>query len=232
MTLTTLPAETSSLHHLILRFVIDHGYAPDLDWLAARLAIPESDAQALLAALADEHGVVLHPGSSRVWVIHPFSMTTTPFWVEAGSNGWWASCAWCALGVAALIDRDCTIRTTAGGHGEELLVQVVDGQVAPDDYRLHFPIPMRNAWDNVHYTCSTMLLFEREEQIDDWCARHSMAKGDVQSLTKAWQLARLWYGNHLNPQWRKWTVQEAREIFDRCGLEGPIWSLPGSDERF
>jgi hypothetical protein len=32
--------------------------------------------------------------------------------------------------------------------------------------------------------------------------------------------------------WTKWTTEEARQLFDRFGLTGPIWALPATDERF
>ncbi len=97
---------------------------------------------------------------------------------------------------------------------------------------MHFSVPMRRAWDNVVYTCSTMLLFASESDVDAWCVRHAIPRGDVQPVERVWALARAWYGNHRAPDWRKWTVDEAREIFGRVGLDGPIWALPEAAERF
>ena len=36
------------------------------------------------------------------------------------------------------------------------------------DFLVHFPVPMTRAWDNVIYTCSVMLLFRTEEEVNDW----------------------------------------------------------------
>ena len=41
-------------------------------------------------------------------------------------------------------------------------IAIRDGKIVESNYYIHFPIPMQNAWDNVIYTCSTMLLFENE----------------------------------------------------------------------
>jgi hypothetical protein len=42
-----------------------------------------------------------------------------------------------------------------------------------------------------------------------------------------------WYSRHLERDWQKWTLAEAREIIERHGLDGPIWELPdGDDTRF
>lgn len=97
---------------------------------------------------------------------------------------------------------------------------------------IHFPIPMTRAWDNVVYACSTMLLFEDELQVTQWCARHGISRGDVQPVTKVLELARRWYGGHLAPNWRKHTVAEAREIFLDLGLTHAVWQLPARDGNF
>jgi hypothetical protein len=47
-----------------------------------------------------------------------------------------------------------------------------------------------------------------------------------------YDFAEVWYGRHLDPDWRKWTTEEARVIFTRFGFEGPIWQLPKTVERF
>jgi hypothetical protein len=54
----------------------------------------------------------------------------------------------------------------------------------------------------------------------------------VQSIARVWDLARVWYANHLSPTWVKWTSDEARGIFARVGLTGPVWELPQTAGRF
>lgn len=222
-----------ALHQAILSFVIEKGRAPATDELASRLdASPDAIERGLLA-LQEYHGVVLHPGTSKIWVIHPFSLAPTNFWVEGThGRGWWGNCAWCSLGVAALVDGTCVITTRLGADDELAYVTILHGELMDTDYVVHFPVPMRRAWDNVIYTCSTMLLFEDEAAVDAWCARHRIEKGDVQPIDLVWRFARVWYGNHLSPTWTKWTAEEAAGIFRDFGLTGPIWEIPASDERF
>ncbi|MEJ0081967.1 MAG: hypothetical protein WDM78_13695 [Puia sp.] len=50
--------------------------------------------------------------------------------------------------------------------------------------------------------------------------------------TIVWAFSKKWYGNHLNPDWEKWTMQEARDIFREFNLTGKIWELESSAERF
>lgn len=228
------PLTHGLLHATILKYIIDHGYAPDATGLASLLALAESDVIQALQALEEYHGVVLHPNSARIWVIHLFSLAPTNFVVRTTATGkeWWGNCAWCSLGVAALLDQNVTITTTLGADRQQVTLHIVDGQIQDTGFCVHFPIPMTQAWDNVIYTCSTMLLFETEADIDRWCQQHRVNKGDVQPIETIWNFAKVWYGNHLNPQWTKWTNRQARDIFNRFGLTHPVWHIPESDTRF
>ena len=220
------------LHSTIARHFVDHGTAPSIAQLSAQLRCDAAAVAEALQALAAYHGVVLHPVSGEIWAMHPFSAAPTAFWVESGGRGWWGNCAWCALGIVALLNADATITTTLGGESAQVVLDIRAGVVAPGDWCVHFPIPMTRAWDNVTYTCSTMLVFESEAAVDAWCARHAMPRGDVQSLATVWAFARAWYGRHLDPAWTKWTTDEARALFDQFGLTGPIWALPATADRF
>ncbi len=222
----------STLHYTILKLIIDNGYAPELSELSKLLDATEYDIHNELQKLQEDHGVVLHPNSAKIWVIHPFSLAPTNFLVRCDDKEWWGNCAWCSLGVAALLNRDVIITTTLGANGKQIDLHVQEGEVVETDLLVHFPVPMRNAWDNIIYTCSTMLLFENEKQIDAWCRRHRIHKGDIQPITKIWEFSKVWYGNHLNPEWKKWTAAEAKQIFDRFELTGNIWDIPVSDARF
>ncbi|HET7553913.1 MAG TPA: alkylmercury lyase family protein [Gemmatimonadaceae bacterium] len=224
--------ETSRLHHDIIEHFIEHGYAPSIATLSALLDQPRQSVTTALHALQAEHGVVLHPDSSEIWVAHPFSSAPTNFWVRNARRGWWGNCAWCSMGIVALLGTDASVATTLGGEATHVTVDVVDGVVSPADLLVHFPIPMQHAWDNVVYTCSNMLLFDSEAHIGSWSARHGMPRGDVQPLEKIWQFARVWYGRHRDPEWKKWSASEAREIFATFGLSGPTWEIPESSDRF
>lgn len=185
-----------------------------------------------LRELEAQHGVVLHPHVPEVWIAHPFANAPTAFTVRQGEGLWWGNCAWCSLGIAALLGGDgVTLHSTIGGEGTPVTVHVDSHRVAEEFY-VHFPVAMTRAWDNVHFTCSTMLLFESEPDIDAWSRRHALPRGDAQPVQRVYDFARVWYGSHLNEDWRKWTIEEAREIFSRFGFHGPIWELPHSQNRF
>ena len=222
----------SSLHHAILTFLIEHGFVPDVNELSTMLKASQADVIVGLQRLQDDHGVVLHPNSSKVWVIHPFSTAPTNFVVRTSNREWWGNCAWCSLGVAALLNQDLSIVTTLGAMGEQVTIKIEHGKLVDSDFVVHFPVPMRHAWDNVLYTCSVMLLFRNERDVDSWSAAHRIPKGDVQPISKIWEFSKAWYGNHLNPHWTKWTTEQAVQLFKQFGLSSETWDIPVTQGRF
>lgn len=222
----------SNLHYILLRHIIDKGFAPDVLYLADYFKADQAEVIAALYNLEEYHGVVLHPKEPKIWVIHPFSLAPTNFFIQNEEGQWWGNCAWCSLGVAALLKADLTISTTIGAEHKQIRIHIKNGEIVEKNLWIHFPIPMKNAWDNVIYTCSNMLVFENEKQVEEWSERHRIPKGDIQSIEKIWEFAKRWYGNHLNPEWKKWTVEEAKRIFVESGLNHPVWDLEESKERF
>ena len=220
------------LHHHVLTFLVEHGHAPEVRSLAAAMQAAEPEIEAGLARLHDGHGLVLHPDSHRVWIAHPFANFPTGFWVTSARGSWWGNCAWCSLGVAALVGGDVAIHSTLGAESERVTLHVRDGRVVEDDLVVHFPLPPARAWENVVYYCSMVLLFRGEDEVTSWSERHAIPRGAVVPVTQVWELARLWYGRHLAPDWRKWTTAEAQEIFDRAGLRDAFWELPTTREHF
>lgn len=222
----------SNLHFTILQEIIDNGFAPNVSELSKILSATENEIIKGLHDLQEYHGVVLHPNEPKVWVIHPFSLSPTNFYVKTQNGEWWGNCAWCSLGVAALLKDDVKIITTIGAETKQIEINIIDGEIQEKNYYIHFPIPMKNAWDNVIYTCSNMLVFENETQIEEWTKKHNISKGDIQPIEKIWNFSKKWYGNHLNPNWKKWTIEEAKEIFNEFDLKNKIWQLEDSNERF
>ena len=223
---------TSRLHYTIIKHIIDKGYAPDINSLSGMLDSNRKTIIKTLYDLQEEHGVVLHPNEPKIWALHPFSLAPTNFVIKSSNGEWWGNCAWCSLGIAALLNKNCSITTSIGAQGEQVIIHIENGELIEKDFIIHFPIPMKNAWDNVIYTCSNMLMFKNENQINSWTKRHNIAKGDIQPIKNIWELSKKWYGNHLSPNWKKWTVKEAKDIFLEFNLTHQIWDLESMDSRF
>jgi hypothetical protein len=52
-----------------------------------------------------------------------------------------------------------------------------------------------------------------------------VTRGAVVTIAQAWELAQKWYGNRLERDFRRPTVDEAHAIFESVGLSGPFWRL-------
>jgi len=222
------------VHHALLSEIIASGRAPDGAALAERLGATIEELEPSLARLDANHGVVLHPGTSRVWIVHPFSVSPTLNWVAGARHGWWAPCLWCGFGVALLVGEDVEIATRLGAEREDLRLHVSGGQLEERGLVVHFPLPPRQAWDNVHHFCASLLAFRGERELRAWSQRHGIGPGTALPIETLFELARHWYGRHLAPDWRKHSVAEAQAIFERVGLTGDFWRLgnQGQGERF
>jgi hypothetical protein len=151
----------SELHYMILNHIIQKGFAPESQTIAAYFGINDLQVvKSKLIELENYHGVVLHPNKEQIWIIHPFSIAPTNFVIETDTNLYWGNCAWCSLGAAALLQpKRVTITTSIGAEAEQVKIEIKDGRVSPLNLFVHFPVPITNAWDNVVYTCSVMLFF-------------------------------------------------------------------------
>ena len=228
-------ASYSQIHHALIAGILQSGAAPSLDELAFALKLPPAAVASGLRELEQVHGIVLHPDSVAPWIIHPFALSPTATWVQSARGGWWAPCMWCALGITTLVG-DATIHTRLGGEGIPITLNVRGGRTDQDELLVHFPMPPRTAWANVHHFCAMVLPFCSESDIDAWSVRHRLPRGRGVPMPQLTGLAARWYGSHADADWRKWTRAEAQAIFAAAGLTDEFWHLPTSEatgsERF
>ncbi len=222
----------STLHHLIVRSLLDAGRAPTTGELAARAGLQPSAVESGLRSLDASHGLVLHPHRCEPWIVHPFSTSPTDTWVQGPERGWGAPCLWCGLGISALCSDPVVIHTRIGAESEPVEIPVDRGQPRREDLWVHFPEPPRVAWGNVHHFCARLVAFHCRDDAAAWAERHGFPLGQVLPIGQLGALARVWYGRHADANWTKWSVAQAREIFTATGLTGPFWELPSADRKF
>jgi hypothetical protein len=70
-----------------------------------------------------------------------------------------------------------------------------------------------------------MLLFRSEEHLQRWRAERDLPYGVTFSLEQQWKLARIWYSDRADPDWRRRTPEEAEAVFQDVGLTGSFWKL-------
>ena len=221
------------LHYEIVHGLLTEGACPSNADLALRLGMGAPELEALMKEAAGGHALVLHPHAVEPWVVHPFSLTPTLNFVQGEKFGWWAPCIWCAFGIANLAGGKVTLHTRFGAEAEVLVISVEDGE--PKDHHdlvVHFAIPPARAWDNVHQHCALVLPFHNAAGIIEWCERHRQPRGQAVPLTQVAQLARVWYGQHAAPDWKKWSIAQAQEMFAGAGLMSGFWALGKNTGRY
>ncbi len=218
--------EEGALHAAIIRHVVERGFAPPLTFLQEQLGWSKGVVEDVLERLAGIRGIILKPNSFDVWGIHPFTLMPTPTWVEAKAGAWWANCAWCALGIGAALRQDVRIISRLGAEGKTIEFDVRGGRSSDDGLLMHFPFGPREWWNNPYNPCGGILFFSSSLEVDDWCRRHALPRGEIMDIATGIALARAWFADYLNPEWRRKSPEEAASIFQSLGLSGDFWMGP------
>jgi hypothetical protein len=61
--------------------------------------------------------------------------------------------------------------------------------------------------------------------VERWCAGRGLRPGATLTLARMWELARRWYDDRFDLDWRRRSVAERQDILEAVGLTGPFWSL-------
>jgi len=223
--LAMLAHADQNLRGTLTRMIAERGHAPTMDELARRQGWTNEATEASLRRLHEAHALLLHPGGTRPWLVHPFALSPGSCWVATGALGYWASCLYCAFGIAAALRRDATITTRLGAEHETVTYRIRAGEVEGSTDIFHLSTPVAAWWDNVIHACASFQPFRSEGDVEDWCVRHALPRGAILSLPALWLFARDWYGAYLQEPWRKRTREEVRALFQRHGLTSAFWQF-------
>ncbi len=126
-------------------------HVPKPGEIAAVLGRPQLEVEASLHRLGASRLLVLAPGTTNVWVAPPFCAVPTDFRVNALGRTYWGICIWDALGIPAALRADATITARCGDCGDELSLEVRDGQLDRGEGIVHFAVPAIRWWDNIAF---------------------------------------------------------------------------------
>jgi Alkylmercury lyase len=209
----------------IFEQLIETSSAPSPADAAHALGCSEADAEAAFHALEAGRFLVLQPGTTTVWMAMPFSNIPTSFTVISGGRAYYATCAWTAFGIAAVLGTDARVFTTCPDCGGALERKIASGAITDPRGVVHFAVPARQWWDDIGFTCATILLFASEAHVDRWCAREAVPRGELLGLEQTLELARVCFSGRLDRNWRRPTASETSAAFASIGLEGEFWRL-------
>ena len=137
----------------VYRKIVEEGRPPTTPEMAVGLGVQTLDVEASLRRLADDHVLVLAPGTPYVWMANPFSAIPTPFEVDVGDRLYFGNCIWDALGIPACLHADARIRTSCPDCSEPLSLDVRDGQLGSSaEGVIHFAVPAAHWWDDIGST--------------------------------------------------------------------------------
>ncbi|KAH8807368.1 Alkylmercury lyase-domain-containing protein [Xylogone sp. PMI_703] len=218
----------------IFKFYLEHCHPPSVGELATITGKSAEDVLNSLEILEQEHHLVLHKKNiatpTPIAMVHPFAHLPTPYIVSQGVKSWWANCIWCSLGLASMLnsaDGVIHIHARSGSIGQEIHFEIENGTVSTKtqtkDPVIHFSVPPSEWWRDVHFTCSTIQVFASEKEPDQWCKQRGFNRGSIISLPTMWELAKVWYYDKADYQYRRKTPTEVKELYTTLGLVEAFW---------
>ena len=125
--------------------------APTPEEMAAALGRPRLEVEESLRRLAANRLLVLAPGTTNIWMAPPFCAVPTDFRVNTLDRAYWGICIWDALGIPAALHADATITARCGDCGDELDLEVREGQLVRGEGIVHFAVPAIRWWENIAF---------------------------------------------------------------------------------
>lgn len=221
-----LRALDTTIRLRLLANFLEYAWPLTAQELAREFSSSPEQISASLHRLHKRRSLVLFPESDDVLMLHPFSAVPTAFRVEAEGRSWWASCAWCAFGIAALSASDTTIYTVCGNCQRPIQWMVRSGVVVPTSDVIQFAAPPQAWWGDLAGACKQILGFHSAEHAARWSELHGR-HGALASVGQVWQLAQAWFADLREPTPRPKTPEAMEAIFQRIGLVGPFWEMRG-----
>lgn len=136
----------------VYRFFAAEGRPPVPAEVAEHLGVDQLDVEEAYRRLADDHVLILAPGTPYIWMANPFSALPTPYAVEADGRRWFGNCIWDALGIIAMLGDDGTVQTWCPDCGDRLTIRVTDNHLLAGDGVVHFAVPAAQWWDSIGFT--------------------------------------------------------------------------------
>jgi hypothetical protein len=140
------------IRHFVYEHFVRQARPPSVAETAAQFNLPEAEARNCYQRLHDNHFFFLEPGTASIRMANPFSAIPTKFKVQVGPMAYWANCAWDMLGIPAALQQDAVIEAKYEDTGETAVITVKNGHVQHNGGVIHFPLPVRQWYDNLILT--------------------------------------------------------------------------------
>jgi hypothetical protein len=136
----------------VYRHFAETGAAATAAELAGQLACSPEDVRTAFTRLRRNRVLLLEPDGETIRMAPPFSGVPTPHRVEVGGQGYFANCAWDALGIPAALHRTAVVHSSCGQSGAPLELEVrLDGP-EPSAWLFHCQVPAARWWADLVFT--------------------------------------------------------------------------------
>jgi hypothetical protein len=61
--------------------------------------------------------------------------------------------------------------------------------------------------------------------VNRWCDQWKQPRGAIISLEQQWKLARSWYADRLDMEWRRKTTEEIELLWKELGFTSSFWDV-------
>ena len=140
------------LRRLTYSLFVELGRAPAAAEVAEASGKTTDDVLASWLRLHDQHALVLNDERTEIRMANPFSAVPTAYRVLANGRSWYANCGWDAFGICAALRTDGRIESSCPDCGEQITVEVHDGQSDDEDLVFHCLVPAAHWWDDIVHT--------------------------------------------------------------------------------
>lgn len=141
-----------ALRNETYRQIVVLGRVPSASEVGTAIGRSEAEVRAGWRLLHEAHALVLDPPGAEIRMANPFAAHETAYRVDADGRWWFANCAWDAFGICAALHVDGHIETSCADCGEQLAVDVRDGQPDDDSLLFHCLVPAVRWWDDIAFT--------------------------------------------------------------------------------
>lgn len=222
--------ESRRVRDLVYETFAAEGRAPSIAELARRTESTPDRVQRLLRELAEAHALVLNTDGDAVRMAHPFTSAPMAFVLTPvdgrDDRRWWGGCAWDSFGISAALNLEVRIDTTCPHCAEHHSFHAGPSTPPPEGLVVRFPRPAAEWWDDVVETCTMIRLFCTRDHAERWTAEQAPGCGYVASAGAVWDLAKVWYGDRLDPDFRPHTRSHNQALLAERGFAGEFWNLP------
>lgn len=152
MATPVLNADDWAMRRFVYQHFLDHAQPPTFAEAAHHFGIPAEEARASFRRLNDRHALFLAPGTDAVRIANPLSAVPTDYIVQAAGHRLFASCAFDALGIPAMLHTDARIEATYAPTGTPARYAIAAGVLTGDDGVVHFPLAFHRWYDDLIHT--------------------------------------------------------------------------------